>query len=522
MYRIENPIAPEKLSFHRHCLWDSYVVNWGSMKLYVNGIPVQLPLSLTVPLRDKIKTRRMMTKDKLDLQFMIKQGANWYNLTDKQTSLMLTAWGPSCRYVHFLFSSIPSLRLPMASSRHSRSTYKSAAKSLKHVTAGGLEGVWDTKRRCVSLELPVGVTSIQMVVEGVDGVHTMDFSSFECAGSFVQWKDYDYPWKTSDFMLAREARCHGCCLPVASSQAYPRHRDIVRFENPTWPPFLRGGQCPWRGQSYSPLELPYTPHPISRPCRSKSHSPVSGCRQCTPIMGVLMARPRDRSGSPSSSGSLLRMKTPPLPLGRPDTPAPGSTAQGGIVLSPNSTFTPVCCQSPTLSPSPFYDFIDYRMEERSFLSSLCDEIGTVGDLQSVAASLGFKFSRVEQILTSFPHDFPAAVFATLVGWYTASCSMFCEKLDDLEEAFKEMHKGTLFNRIVNAHLVVLQRVSLLPWIRWPNSDTLDESLGEAVMNAVEIIPSCHLCLIHTLLWEILSDGIYSPWWPPVVSPRSSR
>ena len=146
------------------------------------------------------------------------------------------------------------------------------------------------------------------------------------------------------------------------------------------------------------------------------------------------------------------------------------------------------------------------MEERSFLSSLCDEIGTVSDLQTVAASLGFKFSRVEQILTSFPHDFPAAVFATLAGWYTASRSMFCEKLDDLEEAFKEMHKGALFNCIVNAHSVALQRVSSLPWIRRPNSDTLDESLGEAVMNAVEIIPSCHLCLICTLLREILSDG----------------
>ena len=83
--------------------------------------------------------------------------------------------------------------------------------------------------------------SIQMVVEGVDGVHTMDFSSFECAGSFVQWKDYDYPWKTSDFMLAREARRHSQHPPVASSQAYPRCRDIVQFENPTRPPFLRGG-----------------------------------------------------------------------------------------------------------------------------------------------------------------------------------------------------------------------------------------------------------------------------------------
>ena len=282
----------------------------------------------------------------------------------------------------------------MASSRHSRSTQKSAAKSLKHVTAGGLEGVWDTKCRCVSLELPVGVTSIQMVVEGVDGVYTMDFSSFECAGSFVQWKDYDYPWKTSDFMLAREARHHRHCHPVASSQAYPRRQDIVCFENPTRPPFLRGGLHPWRGRLYSPSELRYTPRPISRPRRSKSHSPASGCCQHTPIMGVLMAHPRDHSGSPASSGSSLHLRTPSPPIGCLGTPAPGSMAQRGIIPSPISTFTPVHRQSPSPSPSPFYNFTGYQLEEHSFLSSLCDEIGTVGDLQSVAASLGFKFSRV--------------------------------------------------------------------------------------------------------------------------------
>ena len=193
-------------------------------------------------------------------------------------------------------------------------------------------------------------------------------------------------------------------------------------------------------------------------------------------------------------------------VGHSDTLAPGSTAQGGTAPSPKSAHTTTHHLSPTPSPSPFYDFTGYRLEERSFLSSLCDEIGTVGELQSVAASLGFKYSRVEQILTSFPHDFPAAVFATLAGWYTASRSMFWKKLDDLEDAFQEMHKGALFNRIVNAHSVALQHVSSLPRIRWPTSDTLDESLGEAVMNAVEIIPSCHLRLIRTLLREILSDG----------------
>ena len=219
-----------------------------------------------------------------------------------------------------------------------------------------------------------------------------------------------------------------------------------------------------------------------------------------------MTRPRNHSRSPSSSVSSICGKTQSPPPGRLDTPAPGTMAQVGIIPSSNSVFTPVCRQSPKPSHSPFYDFTGYRLEERSFLSSLCNEIGTVGDLQSVAASLGLKYSRVEQILTSYPHDFPAAVFATLAGWYTASQSMFWKKLDDLEDAFKEMHKSALFNRIVNAHSVALQRVSSLPRIHQPTSETLDESLGEAVMNAVEIIPSCHLRLLHTLLQEILSDG----------------
>ena len=146
------------------------------------------------------------------------------------------------------------------------------------------------------------------------------------------------------------------------------------------------------------------------------------------------------------------------------------------------------------------------MEERSFLSSLCNEIGTVSDLQTVATTLGFPTSWVQQILTSFPNDFTAAVFATLVGWYTTSRSRFYTKLDDLEEAFKDMHKGALFNHIVKAHSAALKHFSSLPRIRRPDSDTLDESLGEVVMNAIEIIPSSHLHLICTLLWQILSNG----------------
>ena len=100
--------------------------------------------------------------------------------------------------------------------------------------------------------------------------------------------------------------------PIASSQAYPRRRDIVHFENPTRPPFLRGGQHQWRERSYSPSELRYTPRPVSRPRRSKSHSPTSECRRRTPTMGTLMTHPRNHSHSPSSSVSSVcgKMQSP--------------------------------------------------------------------------------------------------------------------------------------------------------------------------------------------------------------------
>ena len=385
----------------------------------------------------------------------------------------------------------------MAGPRRSRSSTRTPAKSLKRVTAGGLEGVWNTKRRCVSLDLPVGVTSIKMVVEGVDGVHTMDFSSFECAGSFVPWKDYDYPWATNDFMLARELRRQGRRLPTASSQAYPQRQDIVRFENPTRPPFLRGGQRPWRGRSYSPSELRYSPRPVSRPHQSRSVSPCH--HRPTPVMGILMSCTRDHSTSPSSSCSSGHT-TPVNPHPeRPGTPTPAPVPD---TPSPDSAFMHYGKLPSAPTPTKFYDFTGYRLEERSFLSSLCNEIGTVGELLSVAANIGFPCSRVQQILTSFPNDFPAAVFAVLAGWYTTSPSGFCVKMDDLEDAFKELQKGALFHHIVKGHSAALRRASSVRHIRFPDCDTLDESLGEAVMIAVDVIPSCHLRLLCTLLREV--------------------
>ena len=91
MYHLENPITPDSMSFHKKWLWDAFTINWKTMIIRINGEPVALPHGLTVPLRDKIKTRNIMKSEETDLQFMIKQGANWYNLTEKKVSPRLNA-----------------------------------------------------------------------------------------------------------------------------------------------------------------------------------------------------------------------------------------------------------------------------------------------------------------------------------------------------------------------------------------------------------------------------------------------
>ena len=135
------------------------------------------------------------------------------------------------------------------------------------------------------------------------------------------------------------------------------------------------------------------------------------------------------------------------------------------------------------------------MEEEALLHNVCDELGTLGDLYSMAASLGFSHSWVDQFMMSFPNNFPKVVFMTLAAWYMTSGDTFYAKLDALEKAFKDTHKGAVFNRISSRHSQAFKHVCFLHRIHLLDDDIMDESLGEAVMNAVDIIPNNHLRLI---------------------------
>ena len=157
------------------------------------------------------------------------------------------------------------------------------------------------------------------------------------------------------------------------------------------------------------------------------------------------------------------------------------------------------------SPSPFYSFKGFQIEEQAFLRDICDEIGTLGDLYSVAASIGFPHSWVDQFMTLFPQNFPKVVFTTLAAWYTVSMDTFYAKLDALEKAFKDAHKGAVFNRISCSHSQAFKAVCSLSRLHHPDEDVMDESLGKVVTNAVDMIPNTYLRLVRTLLRELLTS-----------------
>ena len=66
MYKLENAITPEQMSYDKSFLWDTVHFEWNSMHLHMNGQPVNLPSSITIPLKDKIRAWQVLAKEDLD------------------------------------------------------------------------------------------------------------------------------------------------------------------------------------------------------------------------------------------------------------------------------------------------------------------------------------------------------------------------------------------------------------------------------------------------------------------------
>ena len=61
-------------------MWDTLEINWDKIKLLFNSNEIELPQLVTIKMQDKIRVRRMMSKEIQNFHIMIRQGIMWYNL----------------------------------------------------------------------------------------------------------------------------------------------------------------------------------------------------------------------------------------------------------------------------------------------------------------------------------------------------------------------------------------------------------------------------------------------------------
>ena len=86
LFKVMDTLNSEDIKLNKNYLWDALEINRDKFKLSFNGNEIKLPQLVTIKIQDKIRVRRMMSKDMQRSHIMIRQGITWYNLeTEMET-----------------------------------------------------------------------------------------------------------------------------------------------------------------------------------------------------------------------------------------------------------------------------------------------------------------------------------------------------------------------------------------------------------------------------------------------------
>ena len=80
LFKVTGTLTPEHIKLNRNYLWDTLEINWDKIKLVFKSNKIKLPKIITIKMQDKIRVRRMMSREMQNFHIMVKQGMTWYNL----------------------------------------------------------------------------------------------------------------------------------------------------------------------------------------------------------------------------------------------------------------------------------------------------------------------------------------------------------------------------------------------------------------------------------------------------------
>ena len=80
LFKITGTLTSEDKKLNRNYLWDTLEINWDKIKLAFNSNEIKLPKLVTIKMQDKIRVRRMMSREMQNFHIMVWQEMIWYNV----------------------------------------------------------------------------------------------------------------------------------------------------------------------------------------------------------------------------------------------------------------------------------------------------------------------------------------------------------------------------------------------------------------------------------------------------------
>ena len=80
LFKLTGALHLENINFRRNWIWDVLEIDWTDVHVTLNGEEINLPISVVIPLVDKLRIRWLFKKNPLHLYIMLKQRKSWFNL----------------------------------------------------------------------------------------------------------------------------------------------------------------------------------------------------------------------------------------------------------------------------------------------------------------------------------------------------------------------------------------------------------------------------------------------------------
>ena len=87
LFKISGKLMIDKVKLNKYYIWDVLEIDWNEVKVTFNDRVINLLKLMTVKLWDKFKVRHMMGSQPILFHIMLKQGFNWFTLTQEEQEI---------------------------------------------------------------------------------------------------------------------------------------------------------------------------------------------------------------------------------------------------------------------------------------------------------------------------------------------------------------------------------------------------------------------------------------------------